>query len=84
MTEGLFHIIDEAQVVLRTKGGSYKQVAAYRRTKDGKTAIYASTGGSFVMLLGRGGTSSPNLAWEILHGVEYRDGYLGRPEPVDA
>ena len=84
MKDGLFHHIEDAQVVLRYSSGNYKQAKVYRRDKDGKTALYAGVGGGFVMLLGRNGTSSPNIGWETLHGLNVAEGYLGRPQPVDA
>lgn len=80
--DGLFHNIADAQVVLRYASGSYRQAKVYRREKDGHTALYAGIGQSFVLLLGRGGTSSPNIGWEHIHGVEFKSGYLGRPVPA--
>jgi hypothetical protein len=54
-----FHIIEEAAVILRTKG-VWKQAKVYIRGQ----AIYASAGGGFVRLYKGGGTSVPNLSWD--------------------
>lgn len=61
-----FHIIDEAAVILRTKG-VWKQAKVYIRGK----AIYAAAGTGFVRLYKGGGTSVPNLSWDDidLNGV---------------
>lgn len=61
-----FHIIDEAAVILRTKG-VWRQAKVYIRGK----AIYAGSGGGFVRLYKGGGTSVPNLSWDDidLNGV---------------
>lgn len=84
MSDGLFHHIEDAQVVVRYASGSYRQVKLYRRDKDGKASLYAGVGGGFIMLLGRGGTSAPSVAWEHIHGANVAEGYLGRPQLVDA
>lgn len=55
----LFHRIEEGVVVLRCRGGKFKQVPLYHR--DG--AVYAGLGGAFVRLLGPGSTTDPNTAW---------------------
>lgn len=54
-----FHIIEEAAVILRTKG-VWKQAKVYLRG----TAVYAAAGGGFVRLYKGGGTSVPNLSWD--------------------
>ena len=60
-TDGLFHIVDEAQIVLRSKG-VFRQVKLFHR--DGK--LYAGWGNGFVRLLASGGTSHPSVSWEVL------------------
>jgi hypothetical protein len=61
-----FHIIEEAAVILRTKG-VWKQAKVYIRGQ----AIYAGAGGGFVRLYKGGGTSTPNVSWDDidLNGV---------------
>jgi len=54
----LFHIIDQGQVILKTKG-IYKQVAAYSRGLD----VYAPHAGGFIRLLARGATTVPHVSW---------------------
>lgn len=82
MSDKLFHQVDDMQVVLRCKGGVFKQAKVYRRTVDGKKHLFAGVGGGFVMLLGSGGTSSPNVSWLELDDPQDRainSGPLGRP-----
>jgi hypothetical protein len=54
-----FHIIEEAAVILRSRG-VWKQAKVYIRGQ----AIYAGAGGGFVRLYKGGGTSVPNLSWD--------------------
>lgn len=54
----LFHIIDEGQAILRSRG-VYKQVKIYRR--DGR--VFAQHGGGYIRLERAGGTSLPNASW---------------------
>jgi hypothetical protein len=61
MSDGLFHVVDDAQIVLRSKG-VFKQVKIFHR--DGK--LYAGWGSGFVRLLASGGTSKPDVSWEAL------------------
>lgn len=53
-----FHVIDDGQVVLRSKG-VYRQAKVYRRGED----IYAAYGGGFIRLHGHNGTSAPSVSW---------------------
>jgi len=62
MSDGLFHIIEDMQIVLRTRKGVYKQTKVYHR--DGK--LYAAHAGGYARLLASGGTSCPDLSWEAL------------------
>lgn len=68
----LFHIIDDAQVILRSKG-AYYQKKVYRRDKR----LYAAWGGGFIRLGGNEATSNPNVSWEALDGLTVKTGELG-------
>lgn len=63
-----FHVIEDAAVILRRKGGVYGQAKVYRRGRD----VFAALGAGFVRLLGGSGTTSPNVSWLDLEaeGVE--------------
>lgn len=63
----LFHVIEDASVILRTKRGVYKQAKVYRRAD----AVYANYSGGFVRLLCGSGTTCPDVLWSDLdaHGV---------------
>ena len=62
----LFHVIDDAQVIIRTKG-VYKQVKLYRRGSE----IYAAHATGFIKLMAMGSTSHPNVSWiEVDTGPE--------------
>lgn len=54
----LFHIIDDAQAVIK-KCGIFYQVKVYRRS----TEIFVQHGSGFVKLSSRGNTSVPNICW---------------------
>lgn len=54
-----FHLVDDGAVILRLKGGTYRQVKMYRR--GGR--LYAGHGTGYVRLYEGGGTSCPNIAW---------------------
>jgi hypothetical protein len=58
----LFHRIDDAQAIVRAKGGVFKQAELYRRADR----IYVKHGGGFVRVLepfnGSWGTSSPHIS----------------------
>ncbi len=68
----LFHVVDDAQVVLRSKG-VYRQVKLFAR--DGK--LYAQQGSGFIGLRREGGTTCPSVSWEEIDGVEFAVGHLG-------
>lgn len=57
----LFHRIEDAQAIVRAKGGVYKQAELYRRADR----LYIKNGGGFVRIEaesgGTYGTSSPSL-----------------------
>lgn len=70
-----FHIIDDAVVILRSRG-VYRQAKLYRRGNE----LYAGYGAGFVRLLGGKGTSAPNISWEEMEaGLETTIDSLGRP-----
>ena len=56
---GLFHLIEDHQIVLRLKG-VYRQVKLYRRNGH----VYAGYGSGYVLLFRSGGTSQPDTNWE--------------------
>lgn len=57
----LFHRIDNAQAIVRLKGGVFKQAELYHRGE----AVYVKASGGFVKLAaawdGKWGTSSPSV-----------------------
>jgi hypothetical protein len=55
----LFHEIPEGAVILRTRGGVFRQAKVYRRGEH----IYAGHAGGFVRLLRYSGTSVPTTTW---------------------
>lgn len=59
MTDNLFHVIDDAQVVLRSKG-VFKQVKLYRRGEH----VYAGWGSGFIRLLKHGQTTHPSVSYD--------------------
>ena len=82
MSDKLFHQVDDMQVILRRKGGVFSQAKVYTRYVDGKQHLFAGCGGGFVMLLGNGGTSNPNVSWLDIDDPQNRtikNGHTGRP-----
>lgn len=69
----LFHVIDDAQVILRSKG-VYRQSKVYRRD----TALYAAWGGGFIQLRGNDGTSRPDVSW-VETDAPFKRGSFGVP-----
>ena len=57
----LFHIVDEAQVILKS-GGVFYQRKVYRRGRR----LYAGHGGGFIRLGLQDATSCPKVSWESL------------------
>lgn len=55
----LFHIIEEGIVIIRGKGGVYRQSKVYRRGEK----VYAYHAGGFIELMGMRATSSPHVSW---------------------
>lgn len=78
-----FHIIDEAEAIIRT-GGVYKQVKLFQR--DG--GIYAGIAGGYVRLYHGGGTGLPKVMWDDIEipGVtgyaKDGTGRLSLPHPI--
>lgn len=62
MSDDLFHVVDDMQIILRGPKGVYKQTKAYHRA--GK--LYAGWSGGLIRLLASGGTSHPNVSWESM------------------
>lgn len=54
-----FHVIDDACAILRRRG-VYRQVNLYFRGEQ----LYARLGSGYIRLLGRGGTTAPDVSWE--------------------
>lgn len=54
-----FHVVDDAAVILRSRG-VYRQVKVYLRAG----AVYAGAGAGVVRLYKGGGTSVPNISWD--------------------
>lgn len=73
-----FHIIDDAAIILRSKG-VFRQAKAY--TRDG--GLYAGYGSGFIRLSVDGHTSLPNVSW-VETDVPYRVGDLGRLDVASA
>lgn len=70
-----FHIIEDAAVILRSKG-VFRQAKAYRRG----IALYAGHGTGFIRLHKDGGTSLPNVSWEGHDGPATTYDPMGRAE----
>jgi hypothetical protein len=54
----LFHIIDEAQAIIR-QNGVFRQVKMYHRG----TEVYVASGSGFAKMLGGNTTTVPNMSW---------------------
>ncbi len=54
----LFHIVEDSQVILRSKG-VFRQVAAFRRGDE----LFAKWGSGFIKLVPGGGTTVPSVSW---------------------
>jgi hypothetical protein len=66
----MFHIIEDAAVVLRSKG-LFQQAKVYRRG----TQIYAGWGKGFIRLHSGSGTSVPGVSWDEIdgEGIQWHD-----------
>ncbi len=72
----LFHIIQDAHVVLRMKNGVYRQAKVYRRGNR----FYAGYGAGFIRLGSGDATSCPNISYESLDlPFEAQRGTIGEP-----
>lgn len=77
MSDGLFHVIEDAQVVLFSRG-VYRQVKLYYRGDE----LFAAWGGGYVRLGASGGTSRPDVSYlhlDLPDSVTVRAGRLGVP-----
>ena len=73
----MFHIVEDAVVILRSKGVFY-QKKVYRRGDR----LFAGWGGGFIRLGGGDATSNPNVSYEELSmppDVVLKRGELGAP-----
>lgn len=70
-----FHVIEDAAVILRSKG-VYRQAKAYKRG----IGLYAGYGNGFIRLYKNGGTSLPSVSWEGHDGPQTTYDTLGRAE----
>lgn len=68
----LFHIVEGAQVVLRSRG-VFRQTPVFRRCQQ----LYAKWGSGFITLSRGGGTSHPYVSWDHIEGVAYTEPRLG-------
>lgn len=66
----LFSKITDAQCVLKTRGGVYRQVDVYRRGRH----LFAKYAGGFIALRRDNMTSHPHVRWEYIDGVEFTEG----------
>lgn len=80
-----FHVIEEGAVILRVKGGLYRQAKVYRRGQR----VFAQFGAGFIRLMAGSGTTRTDVTWD---GIE-ADGVTvdnrgcpsfpaGEPDPV--
>jgi len=71
-----FHVIDDAAVILRSKG-MFRQAKVYRRGAD----VYAGWGNAFIRLLRGSATTHPNVSWDEIEaeGVKW-DGPSQQPK----
>lgn len=73
----LFHVIEDAQVVLRSKGTFY-QKKVYRRGDR----LFAGWGAGFIRIGAGDATSNPHVSWETLDlpaGLNLGRGQIGEP-----
>lgn len=77
----LFHIVDDVQVILRTKG-VFKQVKVYSRAGPSETRLYAGYGAGFIRLDSRGHTSHPNVSWDGINDPSQVTGLSRTHAPV--
>jgi hypothetical protein len=57
----LFHIVEDSQVILRSKG-VWKQATLYHRNEE----LYAKHGSGFIGLRNGRGTTLSNVSWEAI------------------
>lgn len=61
-----FHIIDDAAVILRSRG-VYRQAKVYLRGAD----LYAGHGAGFIRLYAGGGTGLPSVSWDDIDLIDW-------------
>ena len=74
----LFHIIDDTQVILRSRG-VYKQVPMYRQGEE----LFAKHGSGFVKLCSNKGTTAPSVSWVDMDKhdeIEKTGGHCNNPQ----
>jgi hypothetical protein len=72
----LFHVIDDAAVILRGRNGVYRQAKVYRRGEQ----LFANHAGGFIRLSSNSGTSCPNVSWlDLDTGKTLKLDCLGAP-----
>ena len=79
MSDKLFHVIDDAHVVLCSRG-VYRQAKLYRRGRE----LFAGWGSGYVRLLSASGTTAPAVSWRDIvapDGVHEIDPF-GVPRPL--
>ena len=76
--DNLFHIIDGAQVIIKSRGVFYQKKVYVRGDR-----FYAQWGGGFIRIGSGDSTSCPNTAWENLDVpagfISCKKGPLGEP-----
>lgn len=73
----LFHVIEDAQIILRSKGTFY-QKKVYRR----RDRLYAAWGSGFIRIGAGDATSNPHVSWEGMDlpaSVKIQKGLAGTP-----
>lgn len=67
-----FHIIDDAAVILRSKG-VFRQAKVFRRGSE----LFAGHAGGFISLRAGGGTSLPTVSWVDIEAGEVEQPRIG-------
>ncbi len=72
-----FHVIDDAAVILRTKG-VYRQAKVYSHKEGSQAALYAGYAGGFIGLRSNGGTTKPDVSWTEIEAGPTTEGQFGK------
>ena len=78
MSSSLFHLIEDATVIIRTKRGVYRQSTVYRRGER----VFAKHGGGFIRLMAHEGTSCADVLWSDLDATGVEQPRIGAPRVV--